>query len=179
MGEVRAAECSIELGDDRGNGGDRSRIARLGVPAERITVVENLVDSERFLAYPLDAAIQEEFRDRYVITYAGGLLGNRGLDTTLMAMPGVIREVPEALLVIVGEGRAKKDLEALTAELDLQAHVRFEGWVEFARVPSYLAASDVCIVPLIRSVQTDAALSHKLFQYMLMGKPVVASCARR
>ena len=54
-------------------------------------------------------------------------------------------------------------------------HVRFEGWVEFSRVPSYLAASDVCILPLVRSVQTDAALPHKLFQYMLMGKPVVAS----
>ena len=53
--------------------------------------------------------------------------------------------------------------------------MRFEGWVEFGRYAGYLAASDVCIVPLVRSVQTDAALSHKLFQYMVMGKPVVAS----
>ncbi len=138
-------------------------------------MVENLVDTERFLSYPLEAALQEEIRDRYVITYVGGFLSNRGLDTTLRALPKVITEIPEALLMLVGDGAARRDLEELSSELGLESHVRFEGWVEFGRTPGYLAASDVCILPLIRSVQTDAALSHKLFQYMLMGKPVVAS----
>jgi len=153
----------------------KDRLASIGVDPERITVVENLVDAERFLSYPLDAALQEEFRDRYVITYVGGFLSNRGLDTTLRAMPKVISDIPEALLVLVGDGAARRDLEELSSELGLESHVRFEGWVDFGRIPAYLAASDVCILPLIRSVQTDAALSHKLFQYMLMGKPVVAS----
>ena len=41
-----------------------------------------------------------------------------------------------------------------------------------------MAASDVCIVTPISTVQTEASLPHKLFQYMLMGKPVVATaCA--
>lgn len=153
----------------------KARLVSIGVDAERIRVVENLVDTERFLSYPLDLALQEELRDRYVIAYVGGFLSNRGLDTTLRAMPKVISHIPEALLMLVGDGAARSDLEELSSELGLEAHIRFEGWVEFDRIPAYLAASDVCILPLIRSVQTDAALSHKLFQYMLMGKPVVAS----
>ena len=153
----------------------KARLVSIGVDSDRITVVENLVDAERFLSYPLDGALLDKFRDRYVITYVGGFLSNRGLDTTLRAMTKVVRYVPEALLLLIGDGAARHDLEILSSELGLEDHVRFEGWVDFARIPAYLAASDVGILPLIRSVQTDAALSHKLFQYMLMGKPVVAS----
>ena len=126
----------------------KSRLASIGVDPEQITVVENLVDSERFLAYPLDGALQDDLRGRYVITYVGGFLSNRGLDTAIRSMAAVVRAIPEAILVLVGDGQVREQLETLTAELNLQDHVRFEGWVEFARVPSYLAASDVCIVPL-------------------------------
>jgi glycosyltransferase involved in cell wall biosynthesis len=45
-------------------------------------------------------------------------------------------------------------------------------------VPSFIAASDVGILPFHRTVQTDAGLPHKLFQYMLLGKPVAASGCR-
>jgi glycosyltransferase involved in cell wall biosynthesis len=153
----------------------KARLVSIGVDPERVSVVENLVDTERFLSYPLDSTLEEELRGSYVITYVGGFLSNRGLDTTLRAMPKVISDIPEALLMLVGDGTARIELEELSSELGLEGHVRFEGWVDFDRIPGYLAASDVCILPLIRSVQTDAALSHKLFQYMLMGKPVVAS----
>ena len=156
----------------------KSRLVSIGVDPERITVVENFVDRERFLAYPLETALLKELRGRYVITYAGNFLANRGLDTTLQAMQAVVRSAPKALLLLVGDGIARAELEELSRELGLKEHVRFEGWVEFSRVPTYLAASDVCIIPLIKTVQTDSALSHKLFQYMLMGKPVVVSrCA--
>ena len=83
-----------------------------------------------------------------MITYVGGYLSNRGLDTTLRAMPKVVAEIPETLLVLVGDGAARRDLEELSSELGLESHVRFEGWVDFGRIPGYLAASDVCILPL-------------------------------
>lgn len=153
----------------------RDRLIGVGVDPSRIAVVENLVDSERFLAYPVDHGLRHDLRDRFVITYVGGFVSNRGLDTTIRAMSTVIRRVPEALLVLVGAGGTREQLAGLSREIGVEDHVRFEGWVDFSRIPSYLAASDVCVAPLLRSVQTDAALSHKLFQYMLMGKPVVAS----
>lgn len=155
--------------------GMKGRLGSIGVDPDRITVVENFVDPGRFLAHSLETALLNELRDRYVITYAGNFLSDRGLDTALLAMQAVVREVPEALLLLVGDGGTKAELGDLSRDLGLQEHVRFEGWVEFSRLPSYLAASDVCIIPLIRTVQTDTALSHKLFQYMLMGKPVVVS----
>jgi glycosyltransferase involved in cell wall biosynthesis len=156
----------------------RSRLDAAGISSDRITLVENFVESERFLGYAQDATIATSLKDRFVITYVGGFGVHRGLETALAAMPAVIRAVPQALLLLVGDGGNKSDLEMMSRELALQDHVRFEGWVDFAKVPSYMAASDVCIVPPISSVQTEASLPHKIFQYMLMDKPVVASaCA--
>jgi glycosyltransferase involved in cell wall biosynthesis len=152
-----------------------SRLMTLGVHPDRVSVVENFVQSDRFLGYPIDDALGSELHGRYVVVYVGGFVANRGLDTTLRALQKVVREVPRTLLLLVGSGAMLEGLEALTRDLGLRDHVRFEGWVDFSRIPSYLAASDVCVIPLIQSVQTDSALSHKLFQYMLMGKPVLAS----
>ncbi len=164
--------CSavIAVADEMG-----SRLASVGVRPERITVVESYVDVERFLSSPPDLALQDEFRNAFVIGYVGGLGGSHDLATAIRAMPVVARAVPNAVLVIVGDGRKRASLEQLVAEFGIGDHVRFEGWVEFARVPAYLAASDVGILPLVGGVQTDAGLANKLFQYMLAGKPVVAT----
>jgi glycosyltransferase involved in cell wall biosynthesis len=152
-----------------------SRLTSLGVRPDRITIVESYVDVERFLSSPADPTLQESFGDAYVITYVGGLGGSHDLQTAIRAMPKVVAAVPRALLVIVGDGKKRASLEDLVTELGIAEHVRFEGWVEFGRVPSYLAASDVCILPLVGGVQTDAGLANKLFQYMLAGKPLVAT----
>ena len=45
-------------------------------------------------------------------------------------------------------------------------------------MPSYIAASAVCLVPHLANPHTEATIPHKLFQYMLMGKPVVVSSCR-
>lgn len=153
----------------------KSRLEGIGVPADRITVVENYVDVERFLSYRVDGDLQVDLQDRFVITYTGVFGRTRGLDVAVRAMLRVVQAAPDALLLMVGEGPVRDELERLSVELGLAEHVRFEGRVAFERVPSYLGASDVCILPLVKTVQTDAGLAHKLFQYMLLGKPVVAS----
>ncbi len=153
----------------------KARLVAVGVPHEKIAVVENYVDVDRFLSYPIDSSLRAAFRDRMVFTYAGVLGPTRGLDMAVRAMEHVVREMPTAVLLLVGAGPIKDELERLSAELGLVEHVRFEGRVPFEHVPSYVALSDVCVLPLIKTVQTDAGLAHKLFQYMLLGKPVVAS----
>jgi glycosyltransferase involved in cell wall biosynthesis len=53
--------------------------------------------------------------------------------------------------------------------------VIFEDWRPFAEVPSYIQASQICLVPHQSNPHTEATSPHKLFQYMLLGKPVVVS----
>jgi glycosyltransferase involved in cell wall biosynthesis len=153
----------------------KSRLVSVGVPEHKITVVENYVDVDRFLSYPRDIGLAAQFPDRFVIGYAGVFGRTRGLDMAVRAMEHVVRELPSATMLLVGDGSVRQELERLCLELGLTEHVRFEGRVPFERIPSYIETSDVCILPLVKTVQTDAGLAHKLFQYMLMGRPVVAS----
>ena len=156
----------------------KERLLGKGISPEKIAVVENTVDVEHFLSLPIDKRLVERFRGDFVICYTGGFSPHRGLDTAVRAMPRILRESPNAKLLLVGDGEMMPSLRFLTKRMGLEEKVVFTGWMEFERFPSYLAASDVCIVPHISTEQTEATVPHKLYQYMLMGRPVVVSSCR-
>lgn len=156
----------------------RERLLGKGISPEKITVVENTVDVEHFLSLPIDKRLAKQFKNDFVICYAGGFSPWRGLDTAIKAMPEIVKEIPSAKLLLVGDGEMMPKLRLLTKAMGLDEEVVFTGWVEFEEFPGYVAASDVCIVPHISTEQTEATIPHKLYQYMLMGKPVVVSSCR-
>ena len=53
--------------------------------------------------------------------------------------------------------------------------VIFTGWVDFKYVPTYIHISDVCLVPHHSSGHTETTIPHKIFQYMLMCKPIIVT----
>jgi glycosyltransferase involved in cell wall biosynthesis len=156
----------------------RDRLLAMGIDPERITVVENTVHVDEFENFPIDTSLTEHFRDRFVITYVGTFDRHRGLDSVLSATARLRAAVPEMLLILVGAGATEDALRSRAARLELAGHVRFEGWQPFSRFPSYICASDVCLIPHLKTAHTDTTIPHKLFHYMLLERPVVASnCA--
>ena len=69
-------------------------------------------------------------------------------------------------------------MEAHASAQGLGEHVVFEGWQPQALLKSYIAAADVCLVPHLKTVHTDATIPHKLFHYMFMQKAVVVTDCR-
>jgi glycosyltransferase involved in cell wall biosynthesis len=147
------------------------RLATRGLARERITVVGNEEDVMVFEGLKGEPV---ERPGSFVVLYAGAFGGrHRGLDTLVDAMSDVIAEEPGAVLSLVGDGAERVYLESRAP-----AGVHFEGWQPFERIPAYISASDVCVVPHRSTPHTETTVPHKLFQYMLMGKPVVvSSCA--
>lgn len=146
-----------------------------GIPPEKIIVVMNTEDIDEFQPTNHDVPKQE---GEFIISYTGLFGGtHRGLDTAIQAMPKVIGEIPNAKLFLIGKGlpRYEKYLKELCAKLKIEDNVVFTGWIDFKNLPAYIAASDVCLVPHRRSGHTDTTIPHKIFQYMLMGKPVVST----
>ena len=75
-------------------------------------------------------------------------------------------------------GAERRALETLASSVAPEGAVRFEGWRAPEEMPTWIAGAAVCINPLRRTRQTEVALSHKLFQYMLGARPVVVTdCA--
>lgn len=108
-----------------------------------------------------------------VFVYVGSISKLRGLSVLLEAF-ATLRE-KRAKLIFVGEGDDLKNLKKLANELGIHDNVLFTGRVPYEAVPNYINASDVG-VSIIRPLKCyHVASPCKLFEYMLIGKPVLAN----
>ncbi len=85
--------------------------------------------------------------DRQVIVCVSRLVPRKGQDVLLRALPAVLRSVPDAALLIVGDGPDRKRLEAITDREGVRAAVRFSGPVAWADLPAYYDAGQVFAMP--------------------------------
>jgi glycosyltransferase involved in cell wall biosynthesis len=145
------------------------------VPETQIVVFPNTITKQIFLQYQIDASIASKYTGTYNIVYLGDTGLRRGTDTAIEAMPALLREIPNARLVLVGKSSADHLLRARVAELGLESCVVFEGWQDVSLFPSFLSVADVCISPLKRNPHHDTTYANKNFQYMALGKPQVVS----
>jgi phosphatidylinositol alpha-1,6-mannosyltransferase len=82
-----------------------------------------------------------------IIISVGRLVHRKGQDKLIQAFPTIVREIPSAHLLIVGEGPYRAHLEKLVEKLSLKANVTFVGRIFYNDLPSYLSASDVFVMP--------------------------------
>lgn len=154
----------------------RRRCIALGVPADRVVLVGNTPANADVLRADLprpdDVA---DLEGRPTALFVGNIFTDRGLACAIDAMAIVAREIPEAMLVVVGEGRERPLLEEQAARLGLGGHVRFLGWKHHREHAAYLRNSQVGLLPFLATEHINITLANKLFDYMAAGLPVVAS----
>jgi phosphatidyl-myo-inositol dimannoside synthase len=92
-------------------------------------------------------------RERYglatrpVVVCVSRLVARKGQDTLIRAWPRVLREVPGAALLIVGDGPYRSGLRRLRTELGVAEHVRLAGPVSWEELPAHYGAGDVFAMP--------------------------------
>jgi glycosyltransferase involved in cell wall biosynthesis len=149
-------------------------VADLGIPPERITVIERGRDPER-LGRPSPA---RRARARRAVGLRDGevLLLNvgrqefqKGQEHLLEAFAALAERRPRLRLLVAGrKGHATPRLEAAVRRLGLDGAVRFLGHRE--DVPELLAAADVFVFPSLYE-----GLGGALIEAMALGLPIVAS----
>jgi len=148
------------------------------IPKEKVTVVMNVTDIEYFCSIPIQKEIIQRYETYFTICYIGGFGRHRGLHTAILAMPQILQRIPNARLVLVGSAVNGPELLRMSREQNVIKEVEFTGWQPFELVPSYIAASNVCLIPHISSGHTQSTIPHKIFQAMAMGRPVVVSSVK-
>ncbi len=151
------------------------RYKKMGVQDSKMTVVANYVNEEFFISGKDQSDLKKRFENDCVIFYAGGFDIHRGLESAIKSIPIVLKEIPNIKLVLVGAGRIEEDLKELSVSLNIEKHVVFEGWQKPESLPGYISVSQVCLIPHLKNEHTDNTIPHKLFQYMLLEKPVLSS----
>jgi len=149
------------------------RLAGLGLPAEKITVVSNTISIDG--ADWGEPSVHED--KAAILGYAGGIQHLRGLQYVIEAMPMLLRENPDIHLWVIGDGRYLSDLKE-SCQGELAGHVRFFGHLSYHEMMNKINRFDIGLIPHIKSPLTDATIPNKLFQYMYLEKPVLTSdCA--
>jgi glycosyltransferase involved in cell wall biosynthesis len=157
--------------------GIRQGIVDTGIPASKITLIPNGVDDDLFETLSSERAkqIRQEYGwdDRFVAIYAGTLARSDGLHAIVRAA-AALSSYPDLLVVFLGDGEVKAQLAALVDELKL-SNVMFIPSQPKRRVPDFITAADVCLMPVKRDSFFHMTLPNKLFDYMAGARPVIAA----
>ena len=151
------------------------RIESLGLARDNIVVVTNTEDVDYFRAFAIDESLAKEYLDDFVILYLGGFSPHRGLETAIEAMPIILEQIPNARLLLVGEGATRAELQRLVCDAELGDRVTFAGFQPFKTLPTYIYLSSVCLIPHISTPHIETTMPNKIFQFMILQKPVVVS----
>jgi len=158
----------------------KDELLKLGFPKDKIQVCYNGVDPQK---YSPEAANPEQVKklrsfyglkdDDLIILFLGRLVGVKGVDKLIMAMPHVLQRIPNAKLVIVGLGELQDYLVNLVRTIKLQDFVkfRFEFLPEEERILHY-AACDVAVFPSLYE-----PFGIVVLEAMSMERPVVVGAA--
>lgn len=111
-----------------------------------IVVIPNGVELDTYLnAEPLPRADFGYGQEDIIFIYVGRLGPEKNIDLLLRAFNGVAQAYDHVRLLILGDGPAREDMEALASSFSIMDRVRFEGMVAYDRTPAYLAMCDIFV----------------------------------
>lgn len=134
-----------------------------GVPAERVHLIPNGVDTAQFTPGPMAA----DSKEPAIVMFVGRLEAQKNLACLIEAMCHVQKE-HHARLVLVGEGGLRPRLEQQAHDLGVE--VEFGGIVEHSRLPERLRTAKVFVLPSLIEGHPKA-----LLEAMACGLPCVVS----
>jgi len=153
------------------------RLIGLGVEQKKIYLVSNTVDLNTFAKKKVDDQIVKKYEGRFILLYSGFVSPERGLDTVVEGMKHLQEKLPEAKLLIVGNGIYIPELEQIVRTSHLENMVEFINWPGHENLGSYLEITDVGISPQPNNEHWNNSIPHKLFEYMSQSKPVLVTDA--
>jgi glycosyltransferase involved in cell wall biosynthesis len=139
----------------------------------RAVVVRNTPDLSRMR--PGSRAGGRDRGSQRTLLYVGILTFDRGVDLAVRAMAHVVGAIPEARLVIVGDGPERPRLDRLVGELGLGHAVELAGWKEPDQIEEYYDRAAVGLLPVLDTPHIRTTLANKLFDYMAHGLAVIAA----
>ena len=140
----------------------------VGVP---VSLIYNGVDLDRYAPQEACSTLPDEYGmepGSRIVGIVARLEPEKGHPTLFEAWPQVLRDVPDAYLLVVGEGSQREALERQAASLRIAHRVVFTGRRD--DVPAVTAALDVAVLPSYREAQGLSVL-----EAMALSRPVVAS----
>ncbi|MEO1766710.1 TIGR04063 family PEP-CTERM/XrtA system glycosyltransferase [Thiobacter aerophilum] len=158
--------------------GLRSDIVARGIAPEKVTVIPNGVDIEKFpLGNPPDETLKARFglTGARVLGFIGSFYAYEGLDLLLAALPKILQQAPDVRVLLVGGGPQEGLLQRQAEALGIADKVVFTGRVPHAEVNRYYDLIDLLVYARHRMRLTELVTPLKPLEAMAQGHLFVAS----
>lgn len=151
-------------------------VEQVGISTAKIISLPNTPRSSVFHLQNVDPEIVERYQDRFVLFYGGSLDHIRGIDFVAGCIAELKDEITNILFLVAGKENRAFSLDRITRDLHIEGFVDYVGWIPLRSLPSYIAASHICIfVPKADNLEINNTIATKIYQYATMGKPVIVS----
>lgn len=146
-----------------------------GADPDKIVVVLNGPEAQHLLQHRTDVVPDPD----WFTAVCHGLVDERyGHDTMVRAIGLAKDRIPNLRLRITGSGDYVPELERLIEAEGLHEHVQFLGWLDMPDLVAELCRADVGIVAQKSSPYSNLVHTNKMYEYMLLDIPVIASRLR-
>jgi glycosyltransferase involved in cell wall biosynthesis len=151
----------------------KSALIKFGASPAKIKIIRYGVDTEKFKPEKPDEELKNKFftSDDKIIISAKPLRKECDVETLIRAIPSVLKEVPEAKFLIVGDGEEKEKLISLSKSLGISPAIKFIGWISPEDLPKYFNIAKIFVCTSL----VETGLASSTAEAMACGIPVVVS----
>ena len=146
-----------------------------GINGAKIFVVPNTVKKNFDQELVLSEKLESKFNGKFCILYFGDTALRRGTDNIIQSISRLKKMIPNIHAILVGKGSEDDILIKMAEELGVSSYVSFEGWQDVSLMRSYANVSSIGICPFKRNLHHDTTYANKLFQFMGLKLPILAS----
>jgi glycosyltransferase involved in cell wall biosynthesis len=153
--------------------GYKEHLVKSGIDANKIEVVTNGIDEDFFKPNSIDISVRKKYnlKDKFVILYAGNLGAAQGLDVIPEAAEK-LKDIPEIVFLVVGEGVEKEKLVNEINSRNLDNIILEKGQTKDG-ILSFYNGADASLICLKKHPLFDITLPSKIFDSLAMAKPIL------
>lgn len=153
----------------------KARLEEFGVDGKKVKVVYGGVDPEFFRPGLASSQLKEKYslENKKVIVTVGRLVKRKGHDLVIEALSLLLKEVPDLVYLIVGDGPERPRLKSLVERLKLNSNVRFATKVEDEALPYYYNLCQLMIMVNKKIGRDVEGFGLVFLEASACGKPVI------
>ncbi|MHB8163134.1 MAG: glycosyltransferase [Methanoregula sp.] len=144
---------------------------KYSIPRTKFHLIPNGVNTDLFKPVKSNVKTDLGLDNAIVLGYVGVL--REWVDLTPVYQ--ILRESNNYKLLVVGQEGLFTENKAIVKDLSVEEKVIFTGNIHYNKVPEYIAAMDICLIPFKNNDISQNAVPLKLFEYMACGKPIISS----
>jgi glycosyltransferase involved in cell wall biosynthesis len=159
--------------------GVEEQLAPYRIKRDRYLLNPNGVDPDEFHPDIDGAPVRRRYGigNEILVGFIGTFTRWHGIETLFDAAVIATQQESKLRFLFIGEGDLRSALEKRSMDLGLQRAITFAGLVLHSEAPRHLAACDILVSPHLGFQDGTKFFGSptKLFEYMAMGKPIIAS----